>query len=673
MRIKELIFDVKEPTVYCESFVYEPSNVEEERLGHLFMIGRIRNVSETSFYLINLLASRIKREYYSNYHRSMEVATESALKEGNKLLKENEERINWLGNLDFLVAAVSQKRIYFTLLGKMRAFIVRGEEFIDIVKNLILEKDVLFPFSTILQGAIKKDDVLIFSTSNIFSKEKLLKFGKDLFPIEEKKISKIIESEDSGTALIVETGKEAGVIERISREKEKKGFLETLPKFSFSKREKFFPSFKGKIKEGLNKPYEKLNQIYNLARKKISAFSSKISSLSKPTQPKKEEFPFPRITVEKASLPGKPKFDFIALKKEREKRKILFGGALLLILILIGFGFYQHKKNIENAVLGEIIKTIEQKTREGENSLIYGDKEKAISYFVESLELLNSIENPGPLKGEIDNLRKDIEDNINKILERKVLSGIQPLFEIKEGLEKFSPQGILFAKDNIYLFSPDSLLVYQWNISEKKGFFTEQREKVLGGTVLNKKPFFLIAPTSVVITEKEKILPIDFPYEEISVWELDNFLNYFYIFDKDKGEIIKYSVSQDKISSPNLWLEERGAAKGAVSIAIDGSVYLASPSGEIKKFSAGTLKEKISPPETYPKIKGVTKIFTSKDNQYLYLIEPAEKRVIILDKKGKIIAEYQSKEFKDLKDIWVTSGDKTIYLLSENKVFKIDL
>ena len=111
MRIKELIFDVKEPTVYCESFVYEPSNVEEERLGHLFMIGRIRNVSETSFYLINLLASRIKREYYSNYHRSMEVATESALKEGNKLLKENEERINWLGNLDFLVAAVSQKRI----------------------------------------------------------------------------------------------------------------------------------------------------------------------------------------------------------------------------------------------------------------------------------------------------------------------------------------------------------------------------------------------------------------------------------------------------------------------------------------------------------------------------------------------------------------------------------
>ena len=323
--------------------------------------------------------------------------------------------------------------------------------------------------------------------------------------------------------------------------------------------------------------------------------------------------------------------------------------------------------------MGEIIKTIEQKTREGENSLIYGDKEKAISYFVESLELLNSIENPGPLKGEIDNLRKDIEDNINKILERKVLSGIQPLFEIKEGLEKFSPQGILFAKDNIYLFSPDSLLVYQWNISEKKGFFTEQREKVLGGTVLNKKPFFLIAPTSVVITEKEKILPIDFPYEEISVWELDNFLNYFYIFDKDKGEIIKYSVSQDKISSPNLWLEERGAAKGAVSIAIDGSVYLASPSGEIKKFSAGTLKEKISPPETYPKIKGVTKIFTSKDNQYLYLIEPAEKRVIILDKKGKIIAEYQSKEFKDLKDIWVTSGDKTIYLLSENKVFKIDL
>ena len=675
MRIKELIFDVKEPTVYCESFVYEPSNIEEEKLGHLFMIGRIRNVSESSFYLINLLASRIKREYYSTYHRSMAMAIEAALKEGNKILKENEERINWLGNLDFLVAVASQKRIYFTLLGKMRAFILRGEEVIDIVKNLILEKDVLFPFSTILQGAIKKDDILIFSTSNIFSKEKLLKFGKNLFPIEEPKISKIIESEESGTALMVETGKEAGAIERISKEKERRIFLKALPKIVFPPKEKLIPpSIKEKTGEILRKARDKSNQIFVSSRRKIKNLFLKISSSFKAREHKKEEeISFPRITLEKAPLPEKPRFDFLSLKRKKEKKRIIMSSILFLFLLSIGFGFYQYKRNKEGALLEEVIKAVENKKREGENALIYDDKEKAISYLTQALEVLNSIENPGSKKEEVDNLKKAIEEDISKTVGREILSEIQPIFEIKEGLEKFSPEGILFSEDNFYLFSPNSSLVYQWDISKKEGFFVEQREKVLGGTVLDKKPFFVLAPTSVVISEKEKILPLNLPYEEISVTELDSFLNYFYVFDRDKGEIIKYKISQDKISSPALWFKERGAGKEAISIAIDGSIYLAFPNGTIKKFSVGTLKEEITPSETYPTVKDITKIFTSKDNKYLYLIEPVEKRVIVLDKKGKIVSEYQSSQFEELKDIWVTPGDKSIYFLSGRKVFEINL
>ena len=216
MRIKEVLFDAKEPTVYCESFVYEPSNIEEEKLGYLFMVGRIRNVPENSFYLINLLASRIKREYYENPRRSPSQAIELALKKGNNVLKENEERINWLGNLDFLVVAVSQRKIYLTCIGKIKAYIIREEKgeqrVIDLIKNLISERDVLFPFSIIITGSIKKNDILIFSTSNIFSKERLLKFGKKLFPIRQERIEEMIQSKESGVALVVETGKTAETI-----------------------------------------------------------------------------------------------------------------------------------------------------------------------------------------------------------------------------------------------------------------------------------------------------------------------------------------------------------------------------------------------------------------------------------------------------------------------------
>lgn len=676
MRIKELIFDAKEPTVYSESFVYEPSNIEEEKLGRLFMIGRIRNVSESAFYLINLLASRIKREYYNTHYRSMTTAIEAALKVGNQVLKENEERINWLGNLDFLVAAVSQKRIYFTLLGKMRAFILRGDEVIDIVKSLILEKDVLFPFSTILQGAIKKSDVLIFSTSNIFSKEKLINFGKDLFPVEEKKISKLIEGEESGTALVVETEKEAGVVERISREKEKKSFFQKLPAIVFPK-EKPTPSVKEEEeKDFVSGERSKITKTYALLKNKFDIITSKIISWFKPIGKKKEEpeeESFPRISLEKVPLPKKPRFNFFNLQKEKEKRKLIFGGIIFLLLIVIGFSFYKYQQSKENAFIEDIIKTVEGKVERGNNISIYGEQEKAMSYFTEALELLNSIEDPGGKKEEIESLRMEIQNKISESVGRKILSDINPLFEVKEGVEKFDPEGILSSGNDIYLFSSSSSLVYKWDIVEEEGFFLEQREKVLGGTIINRQPFFVLAPTSVVISETEKILPLDFPYEETTISEIDNFLNYLYIFDKQEGEIIKYKTSTTNIYTPTLWFKEREVGKGAVSIAIDGSIYLAYPNGEVKRFSAGSLKETITPPDTYPAFENITKIFTSKDNQSLYLIEPKEKRVVVLDKKGNIISEYQSENFQELKDVWVTSQDKIIYLLSNRKVYQIEI
>jgi DNA-binding beta-propeller fold protein YncE len=92
----------------------------------------------------------------------------------------------------------------------------------------------------------------------------------------------------------------------------------------------------------------------------------------------------------------------------------------------------------------------------------------------------------------------------------------------------------------------------------------------------------------------------------------------------------------------------------------------------VKRFSGGSLKEEITPPETFPKIKNATKIYTSKDNKYLYLLEPDEKRVIVTDKKGNIVAEYQSEKFENLKDLWASPDDKFIYLLDGRKVFRIE-
>jgi len=65
------------------------------------------------------------------------------------------------------------------------------------------------------------------------------------------------------------------------------------------------------------------------------------------------------------------------------------------------------------------------------------------------------------------------------------------------------------------------------------------------------------------------------------------------------------------------------------------------------------------------------KIFTSATLPYLYLLEPVQKRIIILDKKGQIVKQFQSQKFDNLLDFAISENGKTIYLLNGLKVYKI--
>ena len=154
--IKEIIFDGKESNVYCETFVWEPSTIDEEKLGYLFIIGRVKNVPETSFYILNLLASRIKREYFSNPGRSQGLAFSQALKAGTNIILENRDRINWPLSLDILVASITGNRILISQIGKMKAFLLRKKEVIDLSENLEGSYTITNPFSAILRGEMKK-------------------------------------------------------------------------------------------------------------------------------------------------------------------------------------------------------------------------------------------------------------------------------------------------------------------------------------------------------------------------------------------------------------------------------------------------------------------------------------------------------------------------------------
>jgi len=122
---------------------------------------------------------------------------------------------------------------------------------------------------------------------------------------------------------------------------------------------------------------------------------------------------------------------------------------------------------------------------------------------------------------------------------------------------------------------------------------------------------------------------------------------------------------------PVMVSQRRKKASGAKSLAVDGSVWLLAKNNSLSRYYTGRLQEEISL-EIFPEPKEFKKIFTSATLPYLYLLEPVQKRIIILDKKGQIIKQFQSQKFDNLLDFAISEDGKTIYLLNGLKLYKIN-
>jgi len=114
MQVFEFYFNPKarENSIF-ESFVYEPENISEKRLGSLCIAGELANAFPGDKEFLNDLAKVIKEEYYSNFQRSSEAALKESLRKANEHLARlaKAEKVNWVGNLNFAALAIKESSL----------------------------------------------------------------------------------------------------------------------------------------------------------------------------------------------------------------------------------------------------------------------------------------------------------------------------------------------------------------------------------------------------------------------------------------------------------------------------------------------------------------------------------------------------------------------------------
>lgn len=651
MQVFEFHFNPKvRPDLIFDSFCFEPENIYEKRVGSLYMIGFLKNVLPQNSRFLDNLARAIRERYYKFTLKNPEKALKESLKTANDFLEEVAKKgdVSWLGNLSWACLSLKNFELNFTKVGEIKILLLRKGQIIDIDKRLKFQDIEPYPlkvFPNIVSGKLAENDILLVLTKEVFNSFQ-----------EQNLITEIAQTSPFG-------GK--GVKETFRRKNEELSKIFGVCLLIYLS--------KGGVTE--SRKIISPAKIYRSAKKfslKI-IFSPLISPIKKfiNLRGKKRFFKMPRLKLPKLFAP------------------FSWNKNLTLILILIFFlffGFFISQKE-ENQKLKSYQATfnqIQEKTDRAESLLILKEtnpatKKQVANLFEESWEEISPLVKisstfPKYFKEQVSLLSDKISGNLFELNKLTIIEEPELVFEVKQ--KDFVSTRIISNGKNLYLFNPFSQNLLKVSPSGLNEIISTEKKFNLS-TKLEETILFFSKPNKISILKGEGISEISLPTPnwDYSFERISSFNSNLYFWDRKTSQIVKYPyLGNFSWGEPEKWLLPQ--TKKAVeinSVAVDGNIWLIDKNNLIDRYYASQFQETLilnifPAPKDFIKILVLPKRGTTSP---LYLLEPAQKRIVILDKNGGIIRQFQSKKFDELLDFSVSDDGKIIYLLNGQKVYKI--
>ncbi len=144
-----------------------------------------------------------------------------------------------------------------------------------------------------------------------------------------------------------------------------------------------------------------------------------------------------------------------------------------------------------------------------------------------------------------------------------------------------------------------------------------------------------------------------------------------YFLDKGADQVLRFRVGANGFTGKENWLKQDLDLAKASDLAIDGNIYFAFEDGRVEKFLSGS-KTEFSLATIDPPLANIRKIAVSKEKDFLYVLDPSNKRLVVFNKKGGFVSQYYAESLSDLKAFYVEEGTKKIYALNSASLYVFD-
>ncbi|MDO8667945.1 MAG: hypothetical protein Q7K35_02490 [bacterium] len=374
---------------------------------------------------------------------------------------------------------------------------------------------------------------------------------------------------------------------------------------------------------------------------------------------------------------------FFWYKNLSKINKAFFSIFLICLLIFsanLGWQNLKNKATEKQAVITNLTAAIEQKQNQIDANLLYNNEASVGKLLLEVSELLRQLpRNNQNQKDQYQELAAKYQVQIEKISHVVRVNPIE-LANFINLNPSAKPANIILTKGKIYAADAAPSAIYSIDLGSKSTTLINLNNQSLNRLDFpnidkNNNVYYLNSNKAALFDIKsEKLSNLDINYNgDLSkIVAFQQYNNRFYLTDAATGQIYRFTKTGNQLTGPTPWLNAKEDLTKAVSLDIDGEVYLLKNNGEVSKYAKGK-KQDFVLSAVEPALASASKIIVSPEGNYIYILDPLNKRLAVFDKAGKFNSQYTSDRFDNLKDFQIDEKNKKIYFLNNTIVYSVDM
>lgn len=607
-------------------------------------------------------------------------------------------KTHWIGKLNAIVAVKNGSTLYLSSTGKMTALLLRDGKFNTIVESEP-PRHPLKTFESLSVGTLRLDDMLIFSTNQLFnhiSIDRLQNILEDALLGEAA--TEIIEilRDNAGPevafgavfALQIEPGAEAEgevdlgqyITQPMVRDNEERAQV------TVGEMEERFAS-----EEIADENRTTLEKIKHLGLKATHFSRKHLGRGLKSIQRQTKNLPKPSIDgVRAAVTKAKPNMGLMTEHFQRARaqvhpdtfrrfswqKKFFFVCAVIfLVALVVNIALTQrHKSTVTNTQNSQTQLAEMKKLADDANaSFLYNDREKALELAGQLAVQLEQFsgEDQGH-QAELDEIRRLLTELQNK-LENRTAVNASSVAALTESENLIALPAYLATETNRNIVS------YNRSSGSVQDNFLKSSESIVSGSavsgtlaaIYNGSELFSWNPTTGILSSPfSGSVPNRDNFGGLRVYPVNSKV---YVIDRSAKKIVNFGVAAQGITSPATSVEN-DELSGATDLAIDGNIFVSLNNGKILKFQSGQQQEFNL--QTASPLSARIKLYTENGFNYLYILDRDNKQVLAIrktgDDAGSVAAIYTSSQFTNLKDFTVDEKNKTVFVLNGTNLLKFN-